>query len=479
MNRLLWVTCFGVFLTIVGAAAAASSPALVIRDVSVIDVRTGTLATHRTVRISDSHILAIAPSTARTDAPKSATVIDGRGRFLVPGFVDMHAHLNSRIESREKSPMLTLSDADILSTHHLAPFLYNGVTTLQVMHGDEGMLALRDEISRGAAGGPQLLVGSPRLDGYPPSGPYPRIVGSAAEGLAVVDEMHAAGYDFIKVYDRLNAPTYDAIVTRAHHYGMRVDGHLPRTLPLEHALHGMQDHVTHAEEFVGYSHDFSEADILRIATAVKESGIGVTPTLTVFENVVRSATDLEKVLAAPEVRYADPLVFHSWLPERNPYRSERFQAPAVHTALARQLEFMKKLVIAFHRAGVPLVIGTDCNISGTVAGFSVPEEMQEIAGLGIPAADVLRMATLNAATALRLQTDIGTVEPGRRADLVFLERNPLIDVANVRSIAGVVVRGRWYSHEDLQRELDNATQAFTRLDERLGNRRASQAEPQG
>ncbi|MBS0419989.1 MAG: amidohydrolase family protein [Proteobacteria bacterium] len=470
MKRWFPVTCFGVLQTIVGAAVASPSAPLVIRDVSVIDVKTGTVATHRTVRIADSHIVAIIPTAAEAYEPKSAQVIDGRGRFLAPGFTDMHAHLNSRIEAREKSPLLTLSDEDILSIHHLAAFLYNGVTTLQVMHGDEGMLALRDAISQGAQVGPQLVVGSPRLDGNPPSGPYPRIVGSAAEGLAVVDEMHAAGYDFIKVYDRLGAPAYDAIVTRAHSYGMRVDGHLPRTLPLEHALHGMQDHVTHAEEFVAYSHDFSDADIARITKEVKESGIGVTPTLTVFKNVLRSVKDLREVLAAPEIRYADPLVFHAWLPERNPYRSERFQAPSVRAALTRQFEFMKKLVLAFQRAGVPLVIGTDCNISGTVAGFSVPEEMQEIAGLGISAADVLRMATLNAAVALRMQTDLGTVEPGKRADLVLLERNPLMHIANVRGIAGVVVRGRWYSHTDLQRALDGATQAFSRLDERLRTR---------
>lgn len=451
------------------AAGSANEASVVIRDVSVIDVRTGTVLPHRVVRVSEGRIAAIvaATGTAGAEATANSVVIDGRGKFLVPGFIDMHAHLNSRLEARAQSPAVTLSDREILSPDNLSLFLYNGVTTIQVMHGDEGMLAMRAAIEANQAVGPRLIVGSPRLDGNPPADPFPRIVATAAEGTAVVDEMHQSGYDFIKVYDHLNQATYDAIVTRAHQYHLRVDGHLPRTLPLEHALAGMQDHVAHIEEFVGYAKDGTEADIQRMTELTRKSGIGVTPTLVVFANVLRSVTDLPGVLADPISAYADPVVYHSWLADRNIYQSDRFQSPRMRAALSKQFDLMRRITGAFARAGIPLVVGTDCNISGTVAGFSFHSELDELSRVGIAPAELLRMATLNAATALRMEGELGTVEVHKRADLVLLEANPLENPSNARRISGVILRGKWYPQSQLRVRLATAMRDFQKLDRRL------------
>lgn len=455
-----------------GGAAAPSATSLVIRDISVVDVRSGALLPHRTVRIEGGRIVAVVAPTDTAAAAAAAVqgkaeTIDGRGQFLLPGFIDMHAHLNSRLQARAQSPAVTLSNTDILSPDNLSLFLFNGVTTIQVMHGDEGMLAMRDSIERGQAVGPRLVVGSPRLDGNPPSDPYPRIVATAAEGVAVVDEMHRSGYDFIKVYDNLSQGAYDAIVTRAHQHHLRVDGHLPRTLALEHGLRGMQDHIAHIEEFVGYAKGGAQADIERITAALQKSGVGVTPTLIVFDNVLRSVANLKDVLADPISAYADPVVYHSWLADNNIYQSDHFQNPRMDAALVKQFDLMKRLTAAFARAGVPLVVGSDCNISGTVAGFSFHDELGELARVGISPADVLRMATLNAATAMRMDSDLGTVEVGKRADLVLLQANPLDDLANSRRIAGVVLRGKWYPQPALRERLAKAMSDFSKLDRRL------------
>lgn len=448
-------------------AAMPGSGSVVIRDVAVVDVRSGRTLPGRTVSVVDGRISSILDAATSPTPPSEATLVDGRGKYLAPGFIDMHAHLNNNLQARERVRMLSLSDEDILSARHLAIFLYNGVTTLQVMHGDEHILALRDAIERGEVIGPRLIVGSPRLDGNPPSSPYPRIVATAAEGVAVVDEMRAAGFDFIKVYDRLNQPTYDAIVTRAHSLHLRVDGHLPRTLPLAHALDGRQDHVTHMEEFVGYVGDGSDAGIERLAAQTKRSGVGVTPNLIVFENVVRSVLDLPAVLKREATAYADPLVYYSWQPKNNPYRTERFQAPALREALLRQLALLKKLTLAFHREGVPMVVGTDCNISGTVAGFSFHDELAELAGAGIPASDTIRMATSNAASVLRRDSELGGVESGKVADLVLLDANPLENVGNARRISGIVLRGRWLPMSELRRMLGESLASYRPLDRRL------------
>jgi hypothetical protein len=450
------------------AGESPSAPSLLIRDVSVIDVRSGVVWPHRTVRTAAGRIVAIVDATATARAPGKVDIVDGRGKFLLPGFIDMHAHLNSRLEARAQSPALTLSDGDILSADHLSLFIYSGVTTIQVMHGDEGMLALRDDVEQGRVVGPRLVVGSPRLDGNPPASAYPRIVATAAEGTAVIDEMHHSGYDFIKIYDNLDQPTYDAIVTRAHQYQMRVDGHLPRHLPLEHALGGMQDHIAHVEEFVGYAGNDSTSDIEHITELMKKSGIGVTPTLIAFKNVLRSVSDLPGLLADPISAYADPVVYHSWVADRNIYQADRFQNPHTQAALVKRFELMRRITGEFARAGVPLVVGSDCTVSGTVAGFSFHDEVVELARLGISSSDLLRMATLNAATALRMEAELGTVEVGKRADLVLLAANPLDDVANTRRIEGVVLSGRWYPQSQLRGRLATAMRNFAALDRRMG-----------
>jgi hypothetical protein len=348
--------------------------------------------------------------------------------------------------------------------------LYNGITTLQVMHGAPEMLKLRDAIARGDAVGPRLVVSSPRLDGLPPADPLVRIIASAAEGIAVVDEMKSEGYDLIKVYSELGEPAYDAIIDRAHHLGLRVDGHLPRFLPLEHGLHG-QDHIAHMEEFAYFAKTFDAAEIARFTQLVKQSGIGVTPTLIVFKNVLRSVDNLDALLARSEVRYVDPISLFAWQPQNNGYRSEQFQAPQMLGLLQKYFTFMQQLTLAFHRAGIPMTVGTDAStVSGTVPGVSFHDEMAELVASGISAPDVIRMATLEGARAMRMESQFGTAEVGKVADLVMLDANPLGDIANSRRVAGVMVRGHWIPKTNLDEELARVLERYKKLDERLGTR---------
>ncbi len=463
----------GLTALVIGCSISeAADPAYVIRHVNVIDVIKGSIESDRAVFIRGGRIAAIVADNKSLGQPADSNVIDGKGKYLSPGFIDMHVHLNTLMKASAIAPTLSLTEEDILSPAHLSLFLYNGVTSIQVMHGDRGMLVLRDAIRDGKALGPRMVVTTPRLDGNPPSDPYVRIVATGPEGRDVVDEMHATGYDLIKIYDLLSRDSYDAIISEAHRLGMRVDGHLPRTLPLEYGLgldppHDHQDRVAHMEDFASYAKTGSDEEVAMFTALAKKSGVAVTPTLIVFHNALRSVFGLDKLLKEPATAYADSIVYRSWLPDRNEYQSERFQDPDLRNRLLKRYDFMKRLTLAFFKAGVPMDTGTDCYVSGTVCGFSFTDELEELVGAGISPAAVMKLATLDGARAIEMEKDLGTVDTGKIADLVLLDANPLMDVANTHKIVGIFVHGRWLSKDVLRQHLEDALTQFSKLDKRM------------
>ena len=447
-----------------GSPRAADHTPFYFEDISVVDVVQGIVLPKRDVVVTDGKIVSV--SASKGYRPESVhIVIDGRGKYLMPGFIDMHVHLNYRRLAEATVPLVPLTDAEILSPNDLSIYLSNGITTVQVMHGEPEMLPLRDQIARGDTVGPRLVVGSPRLDG-PEGDPFVRVVRTAAEAVAVVNEMKSTGYDFIKVYSELDQSTYDAIIDRSHQLGLRVDGHLPRSLPLEHGLHG-QDHIAHMEEFAYFAKKFDADEIAEFTRLTRQAGIGVTPTLIVFKNVLRSVSALDDFLASDDMRYADPFILYSCLPKNNGYLSPHFQEPKTRERLAKYFEFMKKLTLSFHNAGVPMSVGTDARAACTVPGVSFHEEMDELIGAGLSTPDVLRMATLEGAKAMRMDAQIGTIDAGKTADLVVLDANPLENIANTRRVSGVMAQGVWLSKTTLDTNLRHATSQFKQLDQRL------------
>jgi len=457
---------FYICAIVCGSAAAAERGSVYFEHIGIVDVLRGTVLPNRDVVVTNGKIVSVTPSHGdRPESGSGRTLIDGRGKYLMPGFIDMHVHLNYRRLAEASVPLRPLADAEILAPDDLSIYLSNGVTTVQVMHGEPEMLPLRDQIARGETVGPRLVVGSPRLDG-PEGDPFVRVVANAAEAVTVVDEMKSTGYDFIKVYSELDQSTYDAIIARSHQLGLRVDGHLPRSLPLEHGLHG-QDHIAHMEEYAYFGKKFDADEIAEFTRLTRQAGIGVTPNLIVFKNVLRSVFALDDFLASDDMRYADPFVLDSCLPKNNGYLSAHFQEPKTRERLAKYFEFMKQLTLSFHNAGVPLSVGTDARAACTVPGVSFHEEMDELVGVGISTADVLRMATLDAAKAMRMDTQIGTIDVGKTADLVVLDANPLENIANTRRVLGVMAHGVWLSKATLDANLRRTLSNYKQLDQRL------------
>jgi imidazolonepropionase-like amidohydrolase len=414
---------------------------IAIVHVDVVPMTSDTLLRDMTVVVQGERIVAVGPAGG-TPVPAGARVIDARGRYLLPGLVDAHVHLTNRMD---------------IDTPMAAVMLAQGVTSAIEMGGsglpgDSLRLRLRSEINAGLRPGPTLYMAR-------------ALVNDSAltreGGMRRVDEDHAAGWDLMKVYNRLSVDGYRGVTLRAHQLGMPVVGHVVRPAGLEGTLGSGQRGIVHLEEYLYQYFGFRSSDTLQLpeqtlhpeaipyfARITAQAGTYVTPTLAVYRAMIAQGEDLDRELARPEVRYIPaPLYAATWTRDRNG-RALTFSHPLRQRNLRASEAFLHAMLMPLHRAGVPLLAGTDAPIPGAVPGFALHDELRTLVELGLTPYEALTAATRNAAAYL-VRDDFGTVEVGKRADLLLLADDPLDDIRHAQSIAGVMARGRWFDRAAL------------------------------
>jgi hypothetical protein len=426
----------------------------------------------QTVVVSEGKITAVGPA-AEVALPAGAAVIDGTGKFLLPGLFDTHVHLNP-------------------SEHeaHLTLYVANGVTTVQSMHGTPEILETRDRLNSGQFLGPRMVTTGPTT--------ATERVASPEHAAEVVQRQHEAGYDAIKMYGdgnrSLSAESYRAVLDTAHGLGMRVVGHAPRNHPFDLVLDGGetggQDSIDHMEEIVytdtgilevmgplvnsqfgggGEGGDVDQVPgsfeeirarlmpaVAALTAKVKAADLAITPTLVAFETIWKQTTpQYEQLMQAEEMRYISAMLRVSWGPALNRYRNGGWQGrlEEMDPILKRSLELQKVLVKSFHDAGVRIMAGTDAPLTFVYPGFATHRELELFVEAGLTPHEALRAATVVPAAELGL-TDSGTVAVGQRADLLLLDADPRSDIRNTRKIHGVVAAGRWHPIDALELRLE-------------------------
>lgn len=372
------------------------------------------------------------------EPPPGAIRIDGTGKFLIPGLMDLHVHLSFNPEAEQRQ-LLQL-------------FLANGVTTVMNLRGSPQMLELRGAIAEGRVLGPRLFTVGPYVN-------QPFVTTPDEVEQAVVDQKRAA-YDFIKLHGDLSRDAYTRLMSVARREGIRVIGHAPRNLGHEIMFQERQYAVAHAEEFIYDTSNSSrdqdlpqvEARVLSHARSMARAGIRLMPNLVGFQAVAEQVNNLDSMLARPEMRYLPRSVQRAWGPATNPYtaRIGKARYPGIMT----RLRILKRITREFHDAGVSLVVGTDAMNTGTIPGFSVHDEMALMVDAGLTPFEVLKAATVNGALFLGGDDSGGRIAVGQRADLVLLEANPLEHIGHTRRIAGVMLGGQWFSAKDLAEILE-------------------------
>jgi imidazolonepropionase-like amidohydrolase len=441
-------------LCVSGARAAPdSAPAKVTAfvHVTVVPMDRERVLEDRTVVVTNGRIHELGPSSA-ISLPDRAMVIDGRGKYLMPGLADMHAHT----WEEDDFPLL----------------LANGVTAIRNMFGGPIHLEWKKRTAAGEFDGPTIYTAGPIIDGNPPIWPG-AVVETPEQAHKAVAQQHAAGYDFLKVYSRLSRQAYDAIHREGEALGMKVTGHVPDAVGLAAALRSGMDSIEHLsgyeslarKEPMGAGEEASwarldEAQFESVARETAKSGTWNCPTLVLFRHRVApgEAEYLAKLLARDEMRYVSAETVRSWLPQNNFLKNS---TPARAASSREKGDVMrKKLVKALHQSGARLLLGTDYGNPFVVPGFSLHQELRNFVDAGLSPFEAIRAGTSGAAEFMNARVEFGTVEVGRRADLILVDGNPLENIANVNKRTGVMLRGKWYSQQQLQSELEKLAARF-------------------
>lgn len=471
IHKLLIHHFLGIYILV--SCSSAPLPTAGIKDqqplafvhVNVIPMTESGVLEDQTVVIERGKITRIGPS-ASVRLPRNVSQIDGREKYLMPGLVDFHVHL------RDESELLS--------------YWVHGVTTVVHMAGPTGnvsdVLALRRRVSAGEVPGPNIYTTGRILDGDPAIFPgVSTVVSKPAEAKRIVEEQHRAGVDFIKVYNNLTSEALRAVVEAAHERGLAVIGHIPRRdgrpQALQTALAAGQDMIAHGEEFF-FTYFYGETDSLvssglspnpdlsklsSVVRMVRQSQVAVTPNLSYVAMTQRQLENLDLVLSDSEARYLHPDVLAMWR-EQNPTRRRDLERFSLRERA--KYAFLRELVPALQREGVLLLLGTDSSAAGMFPGKSAHLELRELVQTGLTPNQALATGTRNAGQFIKKHVrgadSFGTVAVGQRADLLLLNANPLAMIDNISQIAGVTVRGRWLSREQLEKMRSDAVASFAR-----------------
>ena len=413
---------------------------------NVIDGRDSIPRRDQTVIVRGNRIVAAGAASA-VAVPSGATIIDARGKYLIPGLWDMHVH-TTLTGGRDLLPL----------------YVANGVTGVRDMAGDwDTLTKWRREIENGPLAGPRMIVSGPYLEGG--DVPVPHILTRTPdEGRAGVDSLVKLGVDFIKVHGQLTPATYYAIASRARERHIAFAGHVSQAVGSANASDSGQKSIEHllgipapctSAESLALRPRFtvqtavgrcSSTDLSALYAKFVHNGTWVTPTFTAAVEV--ATWPMRAVPGDTLARYL-PLAVRRYVAELFPMPdSIPAGADSVgHAMLVRRLQQVE----AMRRAGVHILTGTDAPLRNSPPGFGLHEELTLLVRGGMSPFNALRSATYEPAVYFGMLDSAGTIAPGKLADLVLLDANPLDDIRNTRSINTVIANGRRIDRTEILR----------------------------
>lgn len=452
----------------------ASAQSVAIIHVKIIDVEEGVTKPGMSVIVTGDRISAVG-SVPEIEIPDGSTTIDGKGKYLIPGLWDMHAH--------------------IVSYDWVLPLLrVNGISGLRTMHGGERIHDVKEKRKDGNYLGFEFSYSSPIVDGPPELWPGSLIAGSPEEGRSIVRKLHAAGYDFVKVYSNLSRETYFAIAEESRKLNLTFAGHVPSSVTTDEAIAAGQKSIEHSagldflvqkpEElqrmirdgdttitnsnghvdlFKWFDYVLQHHDASRLPFLMELAGGSETwfcPTLVNLRAWAYSNepdfTDDDRLKYIPDEElsiWREPL-------ESGEFPEEYFDQNEWQYKHSRKYYHkVSSLLKPMLNLGAKFLAGTDIGNPYLFPGFSLHDELELFVEAGFTPLEALQTATLNPAIYLNRTADHGTVEIGKIANLVLLDANPLEEISNTQKIYAVMAKGRYFDRQALDELLSEAEQA--------------------
>jgi imidazolonepropionase-like amidohydrolase len=431
---------------VVAARSLARKPSVpvVFRNANLFDAESGRMRPRTTVVVTGNRITAVGDD-GRVRVPTGAEVVDVAGKTLMPGMWDMHVHMG---------------DDDGLM--HLAA----GVTTVRDLANDtEETIARKRRITEGTLIGPRMILAG-FMDGPGPfAGPTKVLVSTPDSARAWVNRYADLGYEQIKIYSSIDPSLVPAIVDAAHKRGLRVSGHVPQGMTAEEFVRAGADELQHTnflflnfwrdslkdtrtpERFTAPAQraallDVGSDRVRRFIALLKQRGTVVDPTVAVFEGMfVGRKGSVDPVYAAIADRMP-PTVRRGFLTGGLPVPDGMDQR------YRDSFGAFRRMVKAMYDAGVPIVAGTDA-----MAGFAYHRELELYAEAGIPAPEVLKIATIGAARITRRDKELGSVAAGKLADIIVVDGNPVERISDIRRVTLVVKDGVLYDPAAMYRSI--------------------------
>lgn len=467
------IAFFGIILLLTGCGKKTIQGDLIIEDINIIDVETGEVLSSQDVVITGDKISSIQPhGSVKLQAPQ---IVEGSNQYLIPGLWDMHVH--NWWGYPDFFPLL----------------IGNGVTGIREMWGNlPEIQRIRDLVASDSVVGPDMVTAGAIVDGNPPAWEGSDIADTPERGREIVRAQKAQGADFIKVYSLLEREVYFAIAEECKKQHIPFHGHIPQRVTLQEALeagHGSIEHFYGFTEFgssqyeylvkimkgeiendtlMGYrtwyrlmdfiADTYDETREQALFELVEEHSPWIDPTLVVWKGAQRNFdADYpydERIDYMPQYSYND------WR-----LRPEDKQDSIHRLNLETELKsyaLVKKLLKPLKDNGARFLAGSDFPNPYTFPGFSIHEELRLFVQADFSPLEALQTATINPAIFLGLQDDMGTVQTGKKANLVLLAENPLEDITHTTNINAVILRGKYHQGAVLREQME-AIAAYNRM----------------
>lgn len=447
----------GLALLLPVRTATAQEQTIAFHDVHVVTMQDEGVRRNQTVLVRNGRIVEIGKADDVT-IPAEAQLISAAGKYLMPGLAEMHAHI----------PTPAADGDETLVKETLFLYLANGITTIRGMLGHPYHLALRQRVHSGELLGPRIYTSGPSLNG--------RSAPTAAVAREMVQAQQLAGYDFLKLHPGLSLQVFEAIVEAARAADITFAGHVSTAVGVRRALAAGYASIDHLDGYVEalvpdsaavdpgeggfFGFNFTDladsTSIAGLAAATRAAGVWVVPTQSLLERWVGPA-DPDTLAREPEMGYVPPEMVASWVA-----RKKQMMATASYDTEKAQrfIELRRAIIRGLLQADAGLLLGSDAPQVFNVPGFSIHHELGMLVAAGLTPYQALRSGTLNPALFFNAAGEFGTIREGAVADLILLDGNPLEDVAHLQQRAGVMVRGRWLSAEELALRLGNLASKY-------------------